>query len=79
MKIVHPVHFSSLHIVGPSSYKEHGFRMMLIWAHGLAEDVNPVKELYESLTAIGKRQVAGKKSSELYKVDISKFCNLQTL
>lgn len=34
---------------------------MLIWAHGLAPDVNPVKELYESLTAIGKRNVAGNK------------------
>lgn len=33
--------------------------MMLIWAHGLGRDVNPIKELYESLTAIGKRQVAG--------------------
>lgn len=45
---------------GPSSYKEHGFRMMLIWAHGLAQDVNPVKELYESLVAIDKKHVAGK-------------------
>ncbi|KAI4458891.1 ankyrin repeat and death domain-containing protein [Holotrichia oblita] len=44
---------------GPSSYKEHGFRVMLIWAHGLATDVNPMRELYESLTAIGKRNVAG--------------------
>ncbi|XP_076260558.1 uncharacterized protein LOC143196611 isoform X1 [Rhynchophorus ferrugineus] len=43
---------------GPSSYKEHGFRMMLIWAHGLGHDVNPVKELYESLVAIGKRPLA---------------------
>ncbi|XP_065169761.1 ankyrin repeat and death domain-containing protein 1A-like [Atheta coriaria] len=43
---------------GPSSYKEHGFRMMLIWAHGLAQDVNPVKELYESLVAIDKKHVA---------------------
>lgn len=43
---------------GPSSYKEHGFRMMLIWAHGLAPDVNPLKELYESLVAIGKRPLA---------------------
>ncbi|XP_049820265.1 ankyrin repeat and death domain-containing protein 1A-like isoform X2 [Aethina tumida] len=43
---------------GPSSYKEHGFRMMLIWAHGLGADVNPVKELYESLVAIGKRPLA---------------------
>lgn len=45
--------------LGPSSYKEHGFRIMLIWAHGLAADLNPMRELYESLTAIGKRNVAG--------------------
>ncbi|XP_060527364.1 ankyrin repeat and death domain-containing protein 1A-like isoform X3 [Cylas formicarius] len=45
---------------GPQSYKEHGFRMLLIWAHGLAPDVNPFKELYESLVAIGKRPLAGK-------------------
>ncbi|XP_060527363.1 ankyrin repeat and death domain-containing protein 1A-like isoform X2 [Cylas formicarius] len=43
---------------GPQSYKEHGFRMLLIWAHGLAPDVNPFKELYESLVAIGKRPLA---------------------
>lgn len=34
--------------------------MMLIWAHGIGCEVNPIKELYESLTAIGKRPVAGK-------------------
>lgn len=45
--------------IGPSSYKEHGFRMMLIWAHGLSSDVNPIKELYESLVAIGRRPLAG--------------------
>ncbi|KAG8223082.1 hypothetical protein J437_LFUL002030 [Ladona fulva] len=45
---------------GPSSYKEHGFRMLLIWAHGLPPDSNPVKELYESLTAIDKKGIAGK-------------------
>ncbi|CAH0553626.1 unnamed protein product [Brassicogethes aeneus] len=43
---------------GPNSYKEHGFRMLLIWAHGLGPDVNPVKELYESLVAIQKRPLA---------------------
>ncbi|XP_050304038.1 ankyrin repeat and death domain-containing protein 1A-like isoform X3 [Anthonomus grandis grandis] len=43
---------------GPSSYKEHGFRMMLIWAHGLNADTNPIKELYESLVAVGKRPLA---------------------
>lgn len=34
--------------------------MLLIWAHGLAPEVNPVKELYESLIAIDKKKVAGK-------------------
>lgn len=43
---------------GPSSYKEHGFRMLLIWAHGLGPEVNPIKEIYESLTAIGRRPLA---------------------
>jgi hypothetical protein len=33
--------------------------MLLIWAHGLGPEVNPVKELYEGLTAIGKKGVAG--------------------
>jgi hypothetical protein len=33
--------------------------MLLIWAHGLGPDVNPVKELYESLKAVGKTGVAG--------------------
>ncbi|XP_021936634.1 ankyrin repeat and death domain-containing protein 1A-like isoform X5 [Zootermopsis nevadensis] len=43
---------------GPYSYKEHGFRMLLIWVHGLGPEVNPVKELYESLASIGKKGVA---------------------
>ncbi|KAF5288040.1 hypothetical protein FQA39_LY15536 [Lamprigera yunnana] len=43
---------------GPSSFKEHGYRMMLIWAHGLAFDANPIRELYDSLTTIEKRTVA---------------------
>lgn len=43
---------------GPSSYKEHGYRMMLIWSHGLTPDANPIRELYDSLTAIEKRSVA---------------------
>ncbi|XP_015598970.1 ankyrin repeat and death domain-containing protein 1A isoform X3 [Cephus cinctus] len=45
-------------IVGPSSYKEHGFRMLLIWASGLNPDVNLVKELYEALSAIDRKAVA---------------------
>jgi len=47
---------------GPSSHKEHAFRMMSIWAHGLAPEVNPLKELYEALVAIDKKSVAGKEN-----------------
>ncbi|XP_046401177.1 ankyrin repeat and death domain-containing protein 1A-like isoform X4 [Ischnura elegans] len=66
---------------GPSSYKEHGFRMLLIWAHGLPPDANPVKELYESLTAIDKKGIADalrrkldEENAERYKNDKRK-CN----
>ncbi|XP_071450445.1 ankyrin repeat and death domain-containing protein 1A-like isoform X8 [Hetaerina americana] len=66
---------------GPSSYKEHGYRMLLIWAHGLPPDANPVKELYESLTAIDKKGIADalrrkldEENAERYKNDKRK-CN----
>lgn len=49
---------------------------MLIWAHGLAADVNPMRELYESLTAIGKRNVAGNNNW----TKINKLCrNMRSL
>lgn len=44
---------------GKSSYKEHGFRMLLIWLHGVPSSKHPMKELFEALTAINKRDVAG--------------------
>ncbi|CAB3387794.1 Hypothetical predicted protein, partial [Cloeon dipterum] len=43
---------------GPAGNKEHAFRMMLIWAHGLVPEANPLKELYEALVAIDRRNVA---------------------
>ncbi|XP_033231984.1 ankyrin repeat and death domain-containing protein 1A-like [Belonocnema kinseyi] len=43
---------------GPSSYKEHGYRMLLIWASGLNPEVHPLKELHEALSAIGKTSAA---------------------
>ncbi|GBM14690.1 hypothetical protein AVEN_97197-1 [Araneus ventricosus] len=46
--------------VGKSSYKEHGYRMLLIWLQGLPSCKHPLKELYEALTAINKRDVAEK-------------------
>lgn len=45
---------------GKTSYKEHSYRMMLIWLHGLPASKNPLKELVEGLTAIGKKDIAGK-------------------
>lgn len=45
---------------GKTSYKEHCYRMMLIWLHGLPPTKNPIKELIDGLIAIGKKDVAGK-------------------
>ncbi|KAM6149326.1 LOW QUALITY PROTEIN: ankyrin repeat and death domain-containing protein 1A [Erethizon dorsatum] len=44
---------------GTRSYQEHGHRMLLIWLHGetLASE-NPSKALFESLAAIGRRDLA---------------------
>ncbi|KAK9874873.1 hypothetical protein WA026_005687 [Henosepilachna vigintioctopunctata] len=65
---------------GPSSYKEHGFRMLLIWAYGLGPEVNPIKEIYESLTAIGKRPLAGINSTKFHpKYGIISKCLYQLL
>lgn len=41
------------------SYREHGYRALLIWMHGVKDDENPVKLLYQSLCAIGKKELAG--------------------
>lgn len=53
-------------IVGPSSYKEHGFRMLLIWASGLNPDVSLVKELCEALSAVDKKAIAGNSPFNIY-------------
>uniref|UniRef100_W5MQ00 Death domain-containing protein n=1 Tax=Lepisosteus oculatus TaxID=7918 RepID=W5MQ00_LEPOC len=46
---------------GNRSYKEHGFRMFLIWLHGItAEGKHPIRELYEGLVGIGNRTLAEK-------------------
>lgn len=34
--------------------------MLLIWLHGLPPDTNPLKDLFEALVAIDKRDVAEK-------------------
>ncbi|XP_060062502.1 ankyrin repeat and death domain-containing protein 1A-like [Ylistrum balloti] len=43
---------------GTSSYKEHGFRLMMIWLHGVRKDENIMKLLFESLVAIDRRLLA---------------------
>ncbi|XP_023215354.1 ankyrin repeat and death domain-containing protein 1A-like [Centruroides sculpturatus] len=45
---------------GKNSYKEHGYRMLLIWLHGVPSSRNTLKELFEALVAIDKREIAGK-------------------
>ncbi|KAF3422214.1 hypothetical protein E2986_02757 [Frieseomelitta varia] len=43
---------------GPSSYKEHGFRMLMIWASGLSPEISVGKELCDALSAVDKNSVA---------------------
>ncbi|XP_050458784.1 ankyrin repeat and death domain-containing protein 1A-like isoform X2 [Cataglyphis hispanica] len=45
-------------ILGSSSYKEHGFRMLMIWASGLNPDVQLIKELCDALSAVDKKAIA---------------------
>ncbi|XP_022104646.1 ankyrin repeat and death domain-containing protein 1A-like isoform X2 [Acanthaster planci] len=41
---------------GPKSWKEHTYRMLLIWLHGMEE--NPLRGLYEGLVAIERKSLA---------------------
>ncbi|XP_070542308.1 ankyrin repeat and death domain-containing protein 1A-like isoform X2 [Ptychodera flava] len=41
---------------GEKSWKEHSYRLLLIWLHGC--DENPVKGLYEGLVGIGRKDLA---------------------
>ncbi|XP_078053518.1 uncharacterized protein LOC144478972 isoform X1 [Augochlora pura] len=45
-------------LIGPSSYKEHGFRMLMIWASGLSPEIPIGKELCDALIAIDKKAAA---------------------
>ncbi|XP_013409552.1 ankyrin repeat and death domain-containing protein 1A isoform X1 [Lingula anatina] len=57
--------FSEMHIksiehqyTGQSSYKTHGYRMLLIWLHGVPAGDHPIRLLYEALAAVGKKDLA---------------------
>ncbi|XP_017788869.1 PREDICTED: ankyrin repeat and death domain-containing protein 1A-like [Habropoda laboriosa] len=43
---------------GSSSYKEHGFRLLMIWASGVNSEIGIEKELYDALAAVDKKSVA---------------------
>ncbi|CAG2183203.1 unnamed protein product, partial [Oppiella nova] len=45
---------------GKTSYKEHGYRMMIIWLHSLPPSKNPFNELYDALIAINRKEIAEK-------------------
>lgn len=44
---------------GPSSYKQHGYRMLRIWVDSLGPDLDPIEELIDSLNTIEKKNLAG--------------------
>ncbi|CAH1795976.1 unnamed protein product [Owenia fusiformis] len=43
---------------GEQSWKEHGYRLMLIWLYGIPPEENPMKYLYEGLCAIKRNDIA---------------------
>ena len=61
-------------LVGTQSYKEHGYRLLLIWLHGVKKDDNPMKNLYEALVAIGRRDLGGKYWCFLFYLQIHRIC-----
>ncbi|XP_062569543.1 ankyrin repeat and death domain-containing protein 1A-like isoform X1 [Saccostrea cucullata] len=58
---------------GPHSYKEHGFRLLMIWLHGVRKDENIMRLLFEALSAIDRRSLAEqiRRRADLRK---EKFC-----
>ena len=48
-----------LAILGRNSYREHRYRLLMIWFHGIRKDENVIKLLFEGLFAIDKRVLAG--------------------
>ncbi|XP_060851958.1 ankyrin repeat and death domain-containing protein 1A-like [Rhopalosiphum padi] len=44
--------------IGPSSYKQHGYRVLRIWVDSLGPDLDPIEELIDSLNTIEKNALA---------------------
>uniref|UniRef100_A0A0X3PQ03 Death domain-containing protein n=1 Tax=Schistocephalus solidus TaxID=70667 RepID=A0A0X3PQ03_SCHSO len=56
------------HAQSAKAYKDHGFRMLCIWLHGVEADETPVEELYAALIAIGRKARADKLQQDYHKV-----------
>ncbi|VUZ44383.1 unnamed protein product [Hymenolepis diminuta] len=55
------------HKGGKNAYKEHGFRLLCIWMHGLSENTDPAPLLYTALTSIGRKMEANNVQKDFYK------------
>ncbi|VDN18475.1 unnamed protein product [Dibothriocephalus latus] len=55
-------------IESAKAYKDHGFRMMSIWLHGVEADPNAMEQLQAALVAIGKKERADKLQHDYHKV-----------
>ncbi|XP_015126168.1 ankyrin repeat and death domain-containing protein 1A [Diachasma alloeum] len=66
------IHAIEQQYTGSSSYKEHGYRMLMIWASGLSPELQLSKELHEALLAIDKKNVADKVEKHLDQGDDDK-------
>uniref|UniRef100_A0A094ZSW2 Ankyrin repeat and death domain-containing protein 1B n=1 Tax=Schistosoma haematobium TaxID=6185 RepID=A0A094ZSW2_SCHHA len=40
-----------------NSYKEHTYRLLNIWLHGISDNQSPLNELYLALTTIGRKRI----------------------
>nr|AAW27704.1 SJCHGC07041 protein [Schistosoma japonicum] len=44
--------------VGKNSYKQHTYRLLNIWLHGINDNQSPMNEFYLALTTIGRKRTA---------------------
>lgn len=65
---------------GPNSHREHGYRLLMIWLHGVRKDENVIKLLFEALVAIDRRSLAehirGKSETNSPKICMDKMCSM---
>ncbi|BHF83661.1 hypothetical protein SprV_0902680400 [Sparganum proliferum] len=56
------------HSQSPKAYKDHGFRMLSIWLHGVEANETPTEGLSAALIAIGEKSRADKLQQDYHKV-----------